>query len=95
MSVQSHGPRVGSRNTTEAGRAPYSVAPPRICTECGQYASWLVPEVQFCSKHIPLEYVEIARRRFELWEITGALAWEQVLETFPVEGSSDEGFTFS
>lgn len=52
-------------------------------TRCLSSASWLVPDVAYCGKHMPPTYLALARDRELAWVAAAAHAWADVLDAHP------------
>jgi hypothetical protein len=51
---------------------------------CSNYASWLIPEVAYCSHHLPAELIPVAGDRLMLWADKAAELWRDVCDELPL-----------
>jgi hypothetical protein len=52
--------------------------------DCHMGANWLLPEVDFCVRHIPYQYLPVAIKRRKLWVRQSADLWAKICADTPL-----------
>jgi hypothetical protein len=52
---------------------------------CESNGSWLLPDVPYCARHLPVEYIPVVLKRKEAWIAAGKQVWEEIVQQHPIE----------